>query len=315
MVSIFAAWSAQNAEKLGVSQRRWNKWLLKIEPVEALLRLVMSFLLVFRLGRSAQRYWEARQKAGALIEVCRVIASTACAHMVFGDDLRRVEHRMHWPKAPPSTEEKEEVWMSTTCSPASAICRWVVVFPIAAKNYLRSEGGDPKELDGLLSSGEVDELFQAPNQCLYVLDTMRGLSASWAAKAVNNGACAEVVAQVFGALTRQIDLLTGTFGGMERINNTPLPFVYVSHLRTSLTVYLTLVPIVFAPIWLWATPFLTLIVAWALLGIEAAAVECERPVRGCANHMPLEAFCAVVADNVRQTLQHSASMGAKLRSR
>ena len=54
LVSIFAAWSAQNAEKLGVSQRRWNKWLLKIEPVEALLRLVMSFLLVFRLGRSAQ---------------------------------------------------------------------------------------------------------------------------------------------------------------------------------------------------------------------------------------------------------------------
>ena len=315
LVSIFAAWSAQNAEKLGVSQRRWNKWLLKIEPVEALLRLVMSFLLVFRLGRSAQRYWEARQKAGALIEVCRAIASTACAHMVFGDDLKRVEHRMHWPKVPPSEEKEEEVWMSTTCSPASAICRWVVVFPIAAKNYLRSDSGDAKELDGLLSTGEVDELFQAPNQCLYVLDTMRGLSASWAAKAVHNGACAEVVAQVFGALTRQIDLLTGTFGGMERINNTPLPFVYVSHLRTSLTVYLTLVPIVFAPIWLWATPPLTLIVAWALLGIEAAAVECERPVRGCANHMPLEAFCAVVADNVRQTLQHSASMGAKLRSR
>ena len=315
LVSIFAAWSAQNAEKLGVSQRRWNKWLLKIEPVEALLRLVMSFLLVFRLGRSAQRYWEARQKAGALIEVCRAIASTACAHMVFGDDLKRVEHRMHWPKVPPSEEKEEEVWMSTTCSPASAICRWVVVFPIAAKNYLRSDSGDAKELDGLLSKGEVDELFQAPNQCLYVLDTMRGLSASWAVKAVHNGACAEVVAQVFGALTRQIDLLTGTFGGMERINNTPLPFVYVSHLRTSLTVYLTLVPIVFAPIWLWATPPLTLIVAWALLGIEAAAVECERPVRGCANHMPLEAFCAVVADNVRQTLQHSASMGAKLRSR
>ena len=315
LVSIFAAWSAQNAEKLGVSQRRWNRWLLKIEPVEALLRLVMSFLLVFRLGRSAQRYWEARQKAGALIEVCRAIASTACAHMVFGDDLKRVEHRMHWPKVPPSEEKEEEVWMSTTCSPASAICRWVVVFPIAAKNYLRSDSGDAKELDGLLSKGEVDELFQAPNQCLYVLDTMRGLSASWAAKAVHNGACAEVVAQVFGALTRQIDLLTGTFGGMERINNTPLPFVYVSHLRTSLTVYLTLVPIVFAPIWLWATPPLTLIVAWALLGIEAAAVECERPVRGCANHMPLEAFCAVVADNVRQTLQHSASMGAKLRSR
>lgn len=75
------------------------------------------------------------------------------------------------------------------------------------------------------------------------------------------------------------------------------------------------VPFIFGEAWGWFTPILALVVAWALLGIEAAAVECERPVRGCANHMPLEAFCAVVADNVRQTLQHSAGMGVKLRRR
>ena len=314
LVSVFAAWSATDSEALGVPQRVWNRWLVKIRPVEQLLRLVISCLLVFRLGRSAQRYWEARQKAGAMIEVCRVIASTATAHMTVGTDLDRLEHRIHWPTMK-RDEAKEEAWMSTNCSPASALCRWVVVFPIAAKNYLRGDGGDAKELDGLLSKGEVQELFDAPNQCLYVLDTLRGLSAAWASKAISSGACAEVVAQVFAALTRQVDLLTGTFGGMERINNTPLPFVYVSHLRTSLTIYLTVVPIVYAPLWLWATPPLSLLVAWALLGIEAAAVECERPVRGCANHMPLEAFCAVVADNVRQTLRHSASMGARLRAR
>ena len=68
------------------------------------------------------------------------------------------------------------------------------------------------------------------------------------------------------------------------------------------------VPFIFGEAWGWFTPILALVVAWALLGIEAAAVECERPVRGCANHMPLEAFCAVVADNVRQTLQHSAGL-------
>lgn len=102
---------------------------------------------------------------------------------------------------------------------------------------------------------------------------------------------------------------------MERINNTPLPFVYVAHLRTFLLIYLTLVPVVFSPVWLWATPLMSFLVAYALLGIEAASVECERPVRECANHMPLDAFAAVIADNVGQTVRHSATTARRLRAR
>ena len=44
--------------------RKWTAWLKRVEAAEALLRMALSFLLVFRLGRSATRYWEARQKAG-----------------------------------------------------------------------------------------------------------------------------------------------------------------------------------------------------------------------------------------------------------
>jgi len=316
-VSVAAAWSAHNAEKLGVSQRRWNRWLVRLETAELLLRMVMSFLLVFRLGRSAIRFWEARQKAGFMIEVCRTLASTAAACMVVGGDLDRVEHRLKWPETPAAAAAAAppDAWMSTTSSPASALCRWVVVFPIAAKNYLRGDPGDPLELDGLLSKHEVEALFAAPNQCLYVIDTIRCIAMIWASSAVDSGGKPELVAQTFTTLQRQLDQLTGSFGGMERINNTPLPFVYVTHLRTSLLLYLTLIPITYAPVWLWGTPIVSFLVAWCLLGIEAAAVECERPVRGCANHMPLEAFCAVVADNVSQTLRHSASMGRRLREK
>ena len=67
--------------------RKWTAWLKRVEATEALLRMALSFLLVFRLGRSATRYWEARTKAGAMIEVCRTLASTALAHMVVGGDL------------------------------------------------------------------------------------------------------------------------------------------------------------------------------------------------------------------------------------
>ena len=79
-------------------------------------------------------------------------------------------------------------------------------------------------------------------------------------------------------------------------------------------IYLTVVPAVFAPTWRWATPAVMAFAAWALLGLEAAAVETERPMRECANHMPLDTFAAVVAENVAQTLRHSASMGKALRT-
>ena len=297
--------------------RKWTAWLKRVEAAEALLRMALSFLLVFRLGRSATRYWEARQKAGAMIEVCRTLASTALAHMVVGGDLDRVEHRLRWPASPRAArdEAKDEPWMSTSCSPASAVCRWVVVFPVAAKNYLRADPGDAADLEGLLSGPEVAALFAAPCQPIFVLDTMRCLVVAWAADAVAAGGRPELVAMSLQALNSNIDRLGGTFGGMERINNTPLPFVYVAHLRTFLLIYLTLVPVVFSPVWLWATPLMSFLVAYALLGIEAASVECERPVRECANHMPLDAFAAVIADNVGQTVRHSATTARRLRAR
>ena len=37
-----------------------------------------------------------------------------------------------------------------------------------------------------------------------------------------------------------VDDLTGAWGAMERIGNTPLPFAYVAHLRTTLVLYLGL---------------------------------------------------------------------------
>jgi len=306
-VSVAAAYAAT-----GPHARKWQRVLARVGSSEALLRLAISFLLVFRLARSATRFWEARQLAGGMIGTCRVLASTAAAHMVAAPagDLDRLAKRASWPRG----VSDEAAFVSTTCSPASALCRWLVAFPIATKNQLRRQRGDPRDLDGLLGTGEVDALLAAPNQPLYALDTMRCLVSAWADRAARAGTHADLVAQSFAILNRQLDTLSATYGGMERINNTPLPLVYAAHVRTYLLLYITLVPVVFAPTWRWATPPLTALVAWALLGIEAAAVECERPVHECANHIPLDSFCATIADNVAQTLRHSASMGRRLRA-
>ena len=99
---------------------------------------------------------------------------------------------------------------------------------------------------------------------------------------------------------------------MERINNTPLPFVYVAHLRLFLVLYLSAMPLVFITQWRWGSIPATFLVSFALMGIEAAAIECERPFLRNPNHFPMEAFCVVVDSNIRQTLEHAEARARRL---
>jgi predicted membrane chloride channel (bestrophin family) len=103
-----------------------------------------------------------------------------------------------------------------------------------------------------------------------------------------------------------VNNLTATFGAMERINGTPLPFAYVSHLRSLLFINLgfTFLPMLSRD-GLFALPGY-LVLCWALLGIEAAAVECERPFQRKANHLAFGRFATVVASNIAQTVRVSA---------
>jgi putative membrane protein len=64
-------------------------------------------------------------------------------------------------------------------------------------------------------------------------------------------------------------------GGMERIRATPLPLVYVAHLRTFLLCYLLFMPLVYISHWQWGTIPAMALVSFALLGVEGAAAECE----------------------------------------
>lgn len=97
--------------------------------------------------------------------------------------------------------------------------------------------------------------------------------------------------------------MAGAWGAMERINATPLPFAYVVHLRTFLVLYLLAWNLEALAIHSWGAFPALVVVSWALLGIEAASVECERPFRWDANHLALGRMGVVVSQNVGQTLR------------
>ena len=111
-------------------------------------------------------------------------------------------------------------------------------------------------------------------------------------------------------MLRSVRGLGVPLGGCERIQGTPLPFVYVAHLRSFLLVVLCGVPIVYGCEWRWATIPLALLIALALLGIEAASVECERPFdeKPSKNHHDLERFAELISTEVLDMLKRSTRL-------
>jgi putative membrane protein len=110
---------------------------------------------------------------------------------------------------------------------------------------------------------------------------------------------------LYQQLNVHIDTLTGAWGACERINNTPLPQVYVAHLRTFLLLYLLLWQMEAAATYSWIAIPTVFAASWGLLGIEAAAVECECPFKYHSNHLPLGKMCVVTARNVAQTIRNT----------
>jgi putative membrane protein len=247
------------------------------------------------------RFWDARAAAVKLVELCRVLAGEVCAY---------------YPHHPRGRND---------------LLRWIVVFPIACKNFLRAYSGAGvrrTELEPLLSPSEASALLAAHCPPLHVLAHFRMLILQMAMTLSEEDEPAECTAEtertesarsaaqaaafesslrpfIFRGLSEITNQMTATFGAMERISGTPLSFAYVTHLRTLLVLVLAFLPLgLISRGGVLALPGYYLL-CWALLGIEAAAVECERPFLRKANHLPFGKFALVVARDISDILRDS----------
>ncbi|KAL7554282.1 hypothetical protein ACHAWF_017731 [Thalassiosira exigua] len=185
------------------------------------------------------------------------------------------------------------------------------VFPIALKNFLRTRmdakncGLDNDSLDAhrldevafLLDADEARMLMTANHPVLLVLDRLRELAYD-VCLVSNLNMHPAAATELYKQINTHLDSLSGAFGAMERICGTPLPFVYVSQLC-------------FVCIFIcvardgWAALVVLVAINWAMLGLEAASVECERPFGWSSNHLPLAKFCIVIGQNIAQTLDET----------
>jgi len=247
----------------------------------------LAFLLVFRLNRVAVRWWDVRTMWGKTVEQCRVIVSMILEH------------------APPTSENyNRQHYMYQAVG-------WVAAFPIAMKQFLRGEESiNPDELSGFLTVDQVELMESSQHPALYAASEIRhNLKRLFYVNKSTPFSVAVAWSSQMRMLEESLMQLIASVGGMERIKSTPLPIVYVTHLRTFLFLYLLLLPLIYVEEWGWNTVPAIALLSFGLLGIDGAAHECERPFeKGRANHMDMEGYCCLVLKNILQLMIHSADM-------
>lgn len=100
-------------------------------------------------------------------------------------------------------------------------------------------------------------------------------------------------------LSRMVDAQ----GGCEKIQKTPLPFVYASLIKQLILVYLIALPVALCDTTGWWTPLIVAIVSFGFFGIEEAGVEIEDPFGLDDNCLPLDALCVTIIRDTAQLTQ------------
>lgn len=220
LVTVFAAAWAALADRghVGVGALRD---LAGLKSAYALVATTLGFLLVFRLNRAAARYWDSRAMWGALIAHSRAFAGSAAVQLAHAPNER------------------------------DNAVRWVAALLVSTPHFLRRDKAICADsLAGVLGAAELQALRAAAHAPLYAAQRARVACARALHVGESTGAgVAARRAYTMGALEAKIDALVGQVGGMERVRGTPLPLVYVAHLRVFLLVGLLSLPLLFYDEW------------------------------------------------------------------
>jgi putative membrane protein len=227
-----------------------------------LIGLALGLLLVFRTNASYDRYWEGRRLWGGIINECRNLARGARTYLGESQDLR------------------------------TAITVWTQAFPYATMHSLRGSSSLGPIADRL-PAGEAESVLAAQHVPLAVASRI----SETLGEARSLGLISDYVRV---ELDRSVHQLVDFLGGCERIRRTPLPFVYVAHLRRALTLYCFTLPLALVGAYGWYTLVVVPLLAYILFGIEEIGVEIENPFGKDVNDLPLERFCETVDQNLAE---------------
>ena len=231
----------------------------------SLLGVILSIFLGFRTSTAYDRWWEARKQWGALVNNCRNMA-------IYVDSM--------WPESDTGIRRFMAKHISNFC--------------LALAEHLRAG----TQLDKLV--------YLAPEEMAYyqtkdhipnfiALRIYQRMAAAHREGTINEGDYINIKAQHQSLL----DIL----GACERIKKTPIPFSYAVYLKVFVSAYCLLLPFGLAEPFGWAMVPLTMLISFALLGIELMGEEIEDPFGLDCNDLPTGDIAHTIKRNVFELLE------------
>ena len=238
---------------------RWYHPIGISERAHTMIGVALGLLLVFRTNAAYDRFWEGRKLWGSIVNASRNLARASVTLLAAHPALLR------------------------------GLIRHLAAFPYAAMQRLRGVH-DLGACNGTLGQGEAT-LRAAQHVPLALALRI----SAYLKEARDLGALGEYQHMV---LDQNVEELVDLIGACERINNTPIPFAYVVHLRRALILYCATMPLALLPTFGWGTIPATLVLAYILFGIEEIGVEISDPFGTDDNDLPLEDICKNIQQNL-----------------
>ncbi|MBM4097958.1 MAG: bestrophin family protein [Planctomycetota bacterium] len=206
-------------------------------------------------------------------------------------NTRYWEARGHWGMLVNSTRNLVRVG-HVWAGPADDLARLVSAYVLAIKQTLR-EDRELEELAHYLPGRILDQVRAAgsPATCLsrHMEDWIR-----------DKATLGKIDTRTAMVMQQLVNVMVDQQGACEKIHKTPMPFIYASLIKLSITLFVFTLPLVLVHTASLAAPAIAALVALVFLGVEEAAIEIEDPFGLDFNDLPLEQICATIARDVSQ---------------
>ncbi|MEX5910387.1 bestrophin family protein [Citrobacter portucalensis] len=183
-----------------------------------------------------------------------------------------------------------------TTLPDDAELRQFVRLQIAFAHCLRMtlrRNPQAEPLAKYLSEKDLQTVFAAQSPANRILLLM----GEWLAVRRRDGQLSDIL---FHSLNNRLNDMSAVLAGCERIANTPVPFAYTLILHRTVYLFCIMLPFALVVDLHYMTPFISVLISYTFISLDALAEELEDPFGTENNDLPLDAICNAIEIDLLQ---------------
>jgi len=245
--------------------------MFRLSPfMHGVLGLPMGFMLVFRWNNAHERWWYGRTCLGNILFYCKNLGGTFCTWVAPQDPM-----------------------LAARALGLIGALKETVADRL--NGTVMNDGAILSQLTTPLDSDDLEGLFLADNKVLYCLEQLRGC----VMEAYRRD---HVPPAIASTIHNEVAMIMDNYGSCEKVVNQPPPGCIITHLKSTLMVYVCSLPMILVhEVGVWGVVPVTTILSLALFGIEAAAEQIEQPFGNRPYDLPVRSLMNGNARDLEQT--------------